>query len=60
MPTEEQEQPTLTSQDIKALDLDAPTKFLNLSLRQIHDWEARHRQFCRLTHRQPCTCSAWE
>lgn len=60
MPTEEQEQPLLTPQDIKALDLDAPTKFLNLSLRQIHDWEARHANFCRLTHRQPCTCSAWE
>ena len=47
MPTEEQ-------------DLDTPTPLLNLTLRQIHDWEARHRQFCRLTHRQPCDCSAWE
>lgn len=41
-------------------DLDAPTQFLGLTLRQINDWEARHRQFCKLTHRQPCSCSAWE
>ena len=42
------------------LDLDTPTSFLGLTLRQIHDWEARHRQFCKTVHRQPCSCSAWD
>lgn len=43
-----------------AKNLDTPTNFLNLTLRQIYDWEARHRQFCMLTHRQPCDCDPWE
>lgn len=43
-----------------ALDLDTPTSLLGLTQRQINDWEARHRQFCKLTHKQPCTCSPWD
>jgi hypothetical protein len=42
------------------LDLDTPTSFLGLTQRQINDWESRHRQFCKLAHRQPCSCSAWD
>ena len=61
METKEEIQPSfLTTEDIKELDLDAPTKFLGLTLRQINDWEARHRHFCKNVHRQPCTCSAWD
>lgn len=41
-------------------NLDTPTNFLNMTLRQIFDWEARHRQFCRTAHRQPCDCDPWE
>lgn len=41
-------------------NLDEKTGFLGLSLREIYDWEARHRQFCKTAHRQPCTCSAWD
>lgn len=42
------------------IDLDTPTSFLGLTQRKINDWEARHRAFCKLAHRQPCTCSAWD
>lgn len=46
--------------EVPSLDLDVKTGFLGLTLRQINDWEARHRQFCKLAHRQPCSCSAWD
>ena len=61
MPKEETEKETQPAQLIEVdIDLDAPAGFLNLTLRQVHDWEARHRNFCRLSHRQPCNCSAWD
>lgn len=46
----------------QVVDLDLKIDFngLNLSLRQIHDWEARHRQFCKNVHRQPCECTPWD
>lgn len=51
---------TNTEETEEKVDLDAPAGFLNLTLRQVLDWEARHRQFCKLAHRQPCFCSAWD
>lgn len=53
--------PTNNESEVEVeLDLDAPSKFPNLTLRQVNDWEARHRQFCKLVHLQPCDCSPWE
>jgi hypothetical protein len=48
-----------TETNTEKVDLDAPSGLLNLTHRQVLDWEARHRQFCKLAHRQPCFCSAW-
>ncbi len=55
----EKEQVQLNLESAK-LDLDTPTSFLGLTLRQIHDWEARHRQFCKTVLRQACSCAAWD
>jgi hypothetical protein len=41
-------------------ELDTPQGPLGITRRQAYDWEARHRKFCALTHRQPCNCSAWD